>query len=48
MTKNPHKIFEKLLKEAKTDGYGKVFDDWKGKDTWAINLESDVSADKIL
>ncbi|MEK7212270.1 MAG: hypothetical protein AAB686_01160, partial [Patescibacteria group bacterium] len=29
------------------EGYGKVFDDWEGKDKWAMNFESDFEANKI-
>lgn len=29
------------------EGYRKVFDDWEGKDKWAMNFQSDFKADKI-
>ncbi|MEK7480564.1 MAG: hypothetical protein AAB604_00490 [Patescibacteria group bacterium] len=29
------------------EGYGKVFDDWEGKDKWAMSFQSDFKADKL-
>jgi hypothetical protein len=45
------KIQQELAKTVEStfrkEGYGKVFDDWEGKDKWAMSFESDFKADKI-
>lgn len=38
------KVIESTFRK---EGYGKVFDDWEGKDKWAMNFQSDFKADKI-
>ena len=45
--KTQQELAKVVEKDFRKEGYGKVFDDWEGKDKWAMNFQSDFKADKI-